>query len=77
MADVRKLQEVSPSVDAGLVEMLRDLLAMAERGEVLGLALAADLRGRETLHAWSNPQGSVSSLVTGLERAKLALLAIE
>jgi len=60
-----------------IVEILRDVLERAERGEVRGLAIAAHLRGGETLQGWSlGTDGSVGNLVYGLELVKCKLMRI-
>lgn len=69
------LRLVPDEPDAGTVEVLRDLLGMAERGELVSIAFAAECRGRETLRAHSLGEGhSIAVLVCALEREKLALL---
>ncbi len=53
---------------------LRDLLARAEAGEIVGFAIATAVQGRCTGSAFALGEGSVDQLVTGLERVKLRLL---
>lgn len=75
---VRAIREVKAEPSAAIVQLLRDLLAMAERGEILAFAAVADLRGKETATAWAkhDDEGNISALVCGLERIKLRLLRI-
>jgi hypothetical protein len=59
------------------IERIRELLAMAERGEVCGVAFAVQLRGSLSAsgHAIED-DGDISHLVTALERVKLRLLSL-
>lgn len=77
MSDVVPLREAKPEPSKVIVDVLKDLLSRAERGEVLAFAGVADMRGHETATAHSMVDGgSISNLVCGIERLKLRLLAI-
>lgn len=52
-----RLQVVPPSVDRGTVEFLEDLLEMARRGELIGVAAVAMLKKREFI---TNATGETS-----------------
>ena len=66
------------STDAGavseVVELLRDLLARAERGEVIGVAVAASCDRRADASSYAIGEGTIAALVLGLERCKRRLL---
>lgn len=76
MADVTTLQAVAPAADPGLVEMLRDLLARAESGEIVAVALAAQVTGGEIARAVSLGVGAdVFKLVGAMRMLEYGLLA--
>ncbi|GEM_PF-3010881 len=77
MSEVAPLREAKAEPSKAIVDMLNDLLAMAERGEILSFAGVAHLRGHETATAHGMAEGgSISELVCGIERVKLRLLKI-
>ena len=77
MSEVVALREAKAEPSKVIVSMLRDLLAMAERGEVLGFAGVTQLRGHEIATAHYLDKGSdISALVCGLQRLNLWLLRI-
>jgi hypothetical protein len=57
VSDVVQLAPVAPSADPGLVELLRDLLARAEAGELIGLVFAAEVTRGDVLRAASLGKG--------------------
>ena len=76
MADVTQLRPVAPSADPGLVDMLRDLLARAESGEIIAVAVAAQSTGGDIARATSLGTGSDAfALVGAMRMLEFGLLA--
>lgn len=59
-----------------VVELCRELLARAESGDVIGVALVTAHRGRATSSSYARGEGSVDQLVVGALRLQTRLLAI-
>lgn len=73
MGDVVALKRAS---DPRVVRVLRTMLDMAERGEVVAVAVAAQNTGGETATGYEIGDGDIAHLVCSLERLKLRLLSI-
>lgn len=72
--DVVPLRPADPAPVEDVVRKLRDILARAERGEVIGIAVACSMNDRRTASVYEVGEGDVSHLVTAMERLKLRLL---
>lgn len=76
-ATVHELRAVEPAPDPSIVEISESLLARIKTGEILSIAVAAEIRGRCTASIFSlGSNGDVAHLVTSFERLKLRLLEI-
>lgn len=53
MSEASQVRPIRPEVDERLVETLRDWLAMAERGELVGAVLLGNFAGIEVAHRWA------------------------
>lgn len=72
-----QLRELKPRPEPSVVNVLRDLLARAEAGDILAIAVATHLRENRTGSAWSlGKDGDVAHLVCAIERVKARLLQI-
>ncbi len=58
-----------------VVALLETILAMAKKGEILGIALAAHCTGNETMSSHTfEAGGNVGLLIAALERTKFRLI---
>lgn len=83
MSDENKVVQLVPSVkgpvstvDPSTVSLLKHLLEMAEKGELLSIAVAGDTGGG-IISAHSTGAMNISTLVCGLESTKLSLFGIK
>jgi hypothetical protein len=68
-----KIHEHAP--DGDVVETLRELLAEAERGEIIAIAFATENTGRESATGWAGGERMNTFAVIGaIERLKHRLL---
>ena len=73
---MNNLVEFRPAPVPAVVELLRDLLAMAESGELIGIAVAAACTGRAVAHGVATGEAVIADLYLGIERAKRKLLEV-
>ena len=57
-----------------VVATLRDLLARAEAGEIIGVVAGFACHGRHTASCFSVGESTIADLYLGLERVRLRLL---
>jgi hypothetical protein len=69
---IKRLPEPGPVPE--VVDTLRDLLARAEAGEIIGIAVGAACNGRADASTYALGEGSIASLVLALERCKVRLM---
>lgn len=60
-----------------VVEAAEVLLALAQSGDVVGVAIAAAHHGRHTGTSFELGEATISDLYLGIERLKLRLLEVE
>jgi hypothetical protein len=72
---VARLTVAPPAVNQKLVELLRDLLACAERGEIVSIVAAMTRTGGETAIglAVDDPRSNAAGLVFAIESAKFRM----
>lgn len=68
--------DLSTWSDPVIAERLRELLAMVERGEVLGLGLVVEMRDGVGTSYGRDPRGSVAKLVYGCALLQHRLVTI-
>jgi len=72
---VTRLAEVKPPVNEDIVEILKGVLAIARKGELVGIGITGLYRGGGTHTAWCVGEGGDSKdLFFGIERLKLRVL---
>lgn len=59
---------------AAVVECLQDMLARAESGEIIAVAIGAVRQGRTTASVFVAGEATIADLYLGIERCKLRLL---
>ncbi len=76
MADVVTLRPADePAPVAAVVTLLREALAMAEAGDLIGVAILGCHRGRCDSSAYALGEGSIGTLVLAGRRLEARLLA--
>jgi len=64
--------------DAAVIALIEELLERAKRGEIIAVAVAAQLPDASTSSAYElGSDGDVAHLTMAMERVKLRLLSIE
>ena len=73
MAQVQVLQSPVLVARQAVVDELRELLAEAERGELVSFAYAYVTHGRTVVRGWNDPVGTPYHLIAGLHRCALEI----
>jgi hypothetical protein len=68
------IREIKPKANESLCALLRDILARAESGEVLGFVGAFTLTGNETATALAVEGVDIAHLFLAIERVKFNIL---
>lgn len=82
MSDENKVVQLVPAVEPtstvshSTVNLLKRLLEMAEKGELISIAVVGDT-GKGILSSHTTGEINIGSLVCGLESAKLSLLGFK
>ena len=74
MSNLEPLRLAESGPVAEVVALLRDLLARAEAGEVIGVGVAMACAGRCDATAYAIGDGNIATLVLAGERLKMRLL---
>lgn len=76
MSEVRELRPAKNAVSPEVVAMLRDMLAKAESGELVSIAIAGEMTGKRTVTAvGSAEEFDLVRMLGSLEILKLRVLA--
>lgn len=76
-AAVPRLREIALAPEPSVVNLCRELLVRAERGELRGIVVAFGGDSKSCGSAFERGDASIADLVLGLEYAKKRLLEIE
>jgi hypothetical protein len=69
------LTPVEAAPNAAVVAILEELLLLARRGEVTGVAIVASMTGRRTYEGWVRGTTPTMALIGGLDVLKARLIA--